>query len=114
MANIDHPDFAAMDAKVNEKKAAFFVTAGQIQNVAAGQYQAAFDALQDNALVAKFVGFPEIVTLFRNTHERLYQDFVRWDQDLNGCGGLSSTWAATYSEWMTSYVAHLTRQSCIY
>ncbi|PSK34076.1 hypothetical protein B9Z65_8402 [Elsinoe australis] len=105
MANIDHPDFAAMDAKVNEKKAAFFVTAGQIQNVAAGQYQAAFDALQDNALVAKFVGFPEIVTLFRNTHERLYQDFVRWDQDLNGCGGLSSTWAATYSEWMTSHLS---------
>lgn len=73
-------------------------------NVAAGDYQRAFDALQDNAMVAELLHFPEIVTLFRNTHQRLYQDFGRWDQNLAGCAGLSPTWAATYSEWMTSYV----------
>lgn len=60
-------------------------------------------------MVADFLNMPEIVTLFRSTHERIYQAFGEWDQDFGLCNqdGLSDTWAATYSGWMTGYVTTL-------
>lgn len=106
MPNVDYPDFAAIDRFINIAKAGFFAT-GPAAGVAAGQYNRALGELQKMGIVASLIGLPEMVELFRTTHQRLYLVFAAWDEGLAGCGlpGAAATWAATYSEWMTSHLA---------
>lgn len=105
LPNIDHPDFAAVDFFFNRLKASWFVVNGGIPNV--GNANRALNAIQQQGIVAAFVAFPDVITEFRRTHERLYQILGVWDQGFEGCGvpGLGATWAATYSEWMTRFVS---------
>lgn len=104
LANIDNPDFAAMDKFINTLKANFFHTTGGLPTPSARSvYNSAMQHIQGYGMAVSFMNMPEIVALFRSTHERIYQALGEWDQDFALCNqdGLSDTWAATYSGWMT-------------
>lgn len=71
-------------------------------------YASAANNLYDYAIAAQFMGLDDTIALFRTTHERLYQLFGEFDEELRcsnrGQSGASPTWAATYSQWMTRQV----------
>lgn len=95
-----------MDKAINKLKLRYVQETEGLPSVAAPNYDKAIQELQNFGVVADFMAFPEIIALFRRTHERLYQVFGSIDHDLAGCNqaGASATWAATYSEFMTKSV----------
>lgn len=79
LANVNNPDFAALDRFINRVKANFFATTGA-PRVGQLQYATAIENLQNFGVAADFLGFHDTIALFRRTHQRLYQKFGAIDQ----------------------------------
>lgn len=109
LPNINHPDFAALDRFINGVKANVFAPTAGVPGVGAQAYGRAIEQLQNFGIVADFLGFHDTITLFRRTHQRLYQMFGTIDQNFAACNqpGVLATWADTYSEWMTGCVQNM-------
>lgn len=114
LPNIHYPDFAAVDKIVNSAKANYVASSAGTPNWRRFNnpeklYKEAIEMLQRIGLAARFMQFEQIISLFRQTHERLYQALGKIDSDLAQCKQQEDqnqqkaeiTWAAAYSTYMT-------------
>lgn len=92
-----------MDQFINNLKAGFFTQPPGTPSILPHEVTSAANLLQYYGPVVDFIAFPEIVSLFRRTHERIYQVLGAIDNELYACNapGVSGTWAISYSHWMT-------------
>lgn len=108
MPNAEYPDFAGMDSDLNSRKGELFSDLWKVPTKRR-QYAQLRDQLVGYGQAAGLINHPDITTLFRRSHVRMYGAFLSIDAQidaLNACpdtkkDGLKSGWADEYQAWMS-------------